>query len=73
MVFVKNYLMVGILLKIGKKSENVRAKEVFGRFCIPDTKENFLWRADTRRISALRIAGSGGWSRQRHLRCLIKH
>ena len=44
-----------------KQSENVRAEEVFGRFCIPDAKENFLWRADTRRISALRIAGSGPW------------
>ena len=31
-----------------KQSENVRAEEVFGRFCIPDAKENFLWRADIR-------------------------
>ena len=48
--------MVGILLKIGKQSENVGEEEVFGRFCIRDVTENpsggLLWRADIRRISA---------------------
>ena len=32
--------MVGILLKIGKQSENVGEEEVFGRFCIRDVTEN---------------------------------
>ena len=32
--------MVGILLKIGKQSENVGEEEVFGRFCIRDVAEN---------------------------------
>ena len=32
--------MVGILLKIGKQSENVGEEEVFGRFCIRDVMEN---------------------------------
>ena len=32
--------MVGILLKIGKQSENVGEEEVFGRFCICDVTEN---------------------------------
>ena len=53
--------MVGILLKIGKQSENVGEEEVFGRFCILDVTENpsggLLRRADTRRISALRKSG----------------
>ena len=47
--------MVGILLKIGKQSENVGEEEVFGRFCIRDVTENpsggLLRRADIRRIS----------------------
>ena len=42
--------MVGILLKIGKQSENVGEEEVFGRFCIRDVTENpsggLLRRAD---------------------------
>ena len=46
--------MVGILLKIGKQSENVGEEEVFGRFCIRDVTENpsggLLRRADIRRI-----------------------
>ena len=44
--------MVGILLKIGKQSENVGEEEVFGRFCIRDITENpsrgLLRRADFR-------------------------
>ena len=44
--------MVGILLKIGKQSENVGEEEVFGRFCIRDVTENpsggLLRRADIR-------------------------
>ena len=32
--------MVGILLKIGKQSENVGEEEVYGRFCIRDVTEN---------------------------------
>ena len=48
--------MVGILLKIGKQSENVGEEEVFGRFCIRDVTENpsggLLRRADIRRLSA---------------------
>ena len=44
--------MVGILLKIGKQSENVGEVEVFGRFCIRDVTENpsggLLRRADIR-------------------------
>ena len=47
--------MVGILLKIGKQSENVGEEEVFGRFCIRYVTENpsggLLRRADIRRIS----------------------
>ena len=53
--------MVGILLKIGKQSENVGEEEVFGRFCIREVTENpsggLLRRADIRRISALRKSG----------------
>ena len=44
--------MVGILLKIGKQSENVGEEEVFGRFRIRDVTENpsggLLRRADIR-------------------------
>ena len=57
--------MVGILLKIGKQSENVGEEEVFGRFCIRDVTENpsggLLRRADIRRISALQKAGFAPW------------
>ena len=53
--------MVGLLLKIGKQSENVGEEEVFGRFCIREVTENpsggLLRRADIRRISALRKSG----------------
>ena len=58
--------MVGILLKIGKQSENVGEEEVFGRFCIRDVTENpsggLLRRADIRRISALRRNPPDGFS-----------
>ena len=56
--------MVGILLKIGKQSENVGEEEVFGRFCIRDVTENPSggripggYLADIRRISALQKSG----------------
>ena len=75
--------MVGILLKIGKQSENVGEEEVFGRFCIRDVTENpsggLLRRADIRRISAgyppgirrisaLRKTGFGGWEKAKNFR-----
>ena len=48
--------MVGILLKIGKQSENVGEEEVFGRFCIRDVTENPSGGL-LRRISALQKSG----------------
>ena len=58
--------MVGILLKIGKQSENVGEEEVFGRFCIRDVTENpsggLLRRAD---IRIRRISGGYPPSRKR--------
>ena len=47
--------MVGILLKIGKQSENVGEEEVFGRFCIRDVMENPS--EGLLRISALQKSG----------------
>ena len=54
--------MVGILLKIGKQSENVREEEVFGRFCIRDITENIyaLWKSGFAPCSVLSRGDSAG-------------